>query len=293
MPPFSLHALLLALAVAVHPAVAQESSIDAALPAEAQEMEPDNADILPADDDPALAPDTEAGSAEPAEAETEALVNPNPLSGLDMEALSATRTLPLFTPSRTAPVVPEPIAEVEPEPAPVEPEPEQPPPPLQLVGIVLTASAQTALLRDPSSNEVHRIRPGEDYEGWKLSILDASSVEFRSGERVEGLKMFESFPTPPDAHLDEFEMETPRRQNRIAAPPGEPPQEEFEDFDAFDEGEESDETFEEGDDLQGQDMDADVESTGSAGGQFAPALGNAPIPEEGPLQEEDIEPTEP
>jgi hypothetical protein len=125
-------------------------------------------------------------------------INPNPLSSLTLENLSATRSLPLFTPSRTAPAVA--ATPLESEPVAIE-EPvvdqDQPPPPLQLVGIVLTDTTQTALLLDSTSQEIHRLSSGDEYEGWSLTIVDGRSVEFRSGDRVEGLTMFESFPSPP------------------------------------------------------------------------------------------------
>jgi general secretion pathway protein N len=146
-----------------------------------------------------LAPAQDAPDALPADAPAEppaALVNPNPLSGLNLDSLSATRDLPLFTPSRTAPMA---EAPVEPEIVPVEEpvvEPEQGPPPVQLVGIVLSEDSEIALLLDTMNNEVHRLSSGEEYEGWALKIVDARSVELRSGDRVEGLKMFESFDTP-------------------------------------------------------------------------------------------------
>lgn len=137
---------------------------------------------------PPVAPEAEGAAAAP--------VNPNPLSGLSLDGLSATRSLPLFTPSRTAPFIAPPVEEEIAAPVEPEPEPEQPPPSLQLVGIVLSDTDKQALLLDPASNEVHRLTSGDEYEGWALTIVDARSVEFRSGERVEGLKMFESFPAP-------------------------------------------------------------------------------------------------
>jgi len=137
--------------------------------------------------------------------EQPAAVNPNPLSSLDLESLSATRSFPLFTPSRTAPVIAE--APVESEPVPIEQpvvETEQPPPPLQLVGIVLSEETKTALLLDSNNNEVHRLTSGDEFEGWSLTIVDARSVEFRSGDRVEGLKMFESFAAPSPGMMSPF-----------------------------------------------------------------------------------------
>ena len=142
-----------------------------------------------------------AAEAEPAgEAPAATLVNPNPLSSLNLEGLEATRSLPLFTPSRTAPMVEAPVEE-EVVAAPVEPqvEPEAPPPDLQLVGIVLADSFQTALLRNPSTGEVLRLNSGDEFEDWALKIVDARSVELRKGDQVQGLKMFETFPAPPFA----------------------------------------------------------------------------------------------
>lgn len=129
--------------------------------------------------------------------------NPNPLSSLALESLSATLSAPLFTPSRTAPLVEAPVEEVAAPPPEPEVSSEQPPPSLQLVGIILTEAEKMALLRDPSSNEIHRLNSGDDYEGWSLTVVDARSIEFRSGERVEGLKMFESFPSPASYGMPE------------------------------------------------------------------------------------------
>jgi hypothetical protein len=166
--------------------------------------------------------------------EPEAAVNPNPLSSLDLESLSATRSAPLFTPSRTGPIVEAPIEAVaEAPPPPPEVPPEQAPPALQLVGIVLTDAAQTALLKDPGSNEIHRLNSGDEYEGWSVTIVDARSIEFRSGDRVEALKMFESFPTPAsygmsgelpfDPAMSEMGGQPPPDQQLDGMPPEEIP----------------------------------------------------------------------
>ncbi len=196
-------------------------------------------------------------------------LNPNPLSGLDLESLTATRSLPLFTPSRTAPPTVE--EAVEAEVAPIEPPvgPEQPPPSVQLVGIVLTESTETALLLDPTSNEVHRLTSGEEYDGWLLKIVDARSVELRSGDRVEGLKMFESFPAPQP--LDGMPMDIPID----GIPPDMEMQPGTEEFPL----EESTGA------LNPDELPPDT----APATEFAPELGGAQIPEEGPLPP-DIEP---
>jgi len=196
------------------------------------------------------------------------VVNPNPLSSLSLENLSATRSFPLFTPSRTAPVEAE--VPLEPEPVAIEPvvDPEQPPPPLQLVGIVLTESTQTALLLDSQSQEVHRLGSGDEYEGWSLTIVDARSVEFRSGDRVEGLSMFESFPSPPTTSavpdfpgIDVRDGSIPGDlpPDMMLTPESVPPQDVM------------------------QPGKAEEPLPDEPPVDFDPALGTVPIPEEGPL----------
>src|SRR5689334_11965223 len=111
---------------------------------------------------PEEAPAAEQSPTDEAPSGDPSLVNPNPLSGLTLESLEATRSAPLFTPSRTAPAVEAPPVEEETVAQPVETTPtEEPPPQLSLIGIILTDTTQLALLRDPSTNEVHRLASGE------------------------------------------------------------------------------------------------------------------------------------
>jgi hypothetical protein len=123
----------------------------------------------------------------------------NPLSALDLESLGATRTMPLFTPTRSPPAVQEPVA----EPVFVEPQivvaPEPVPPALRLVGLVVTDSEQMALLADPATGMVHRLRAGDSYEGWILTIVDGRTVAFSNEGREHLLTMFEQFDGPTAA----------------------------------------------------------------------------------------------
>ena len=48
----------------------------------------------------------------PAAVAGETVINPNPLSGLQLESLSTTLSAPLFTPSRTGPIVEAPVEAV-------------------------------------------------------------------------------------------------------------------------------------------------------------------------------------
>jgi hypothetical protein len=121
----------------------------------------------------------------------------NPLSGLTLDSLEATRSLPLFTPSRTPPPVPEPepvAAVVAPPPDPPLPPPS--PPPLDLIGIVATGSTQFALLRDQGTGEIHRIDAGDDYDGWSIEFVDSRTVALRNGDQTQTLTMFDEFVAP-------------------------------------------------------------------------------------------------
>lgn len=134
--------------------------------------------------------------------------NPNPLANLDLETLEATRTQPLFTPSRSAPAeeVPDVVEEV-PEVVEEEPEPEAAPPALQLVGVMMSGSEEVAVLLDPDTNTVHRLRPGDGYEGWSMKIVDTRSVEFSHEDRTHALTMFEAFPELEDDDFDDWDYD--------------------------------------------------------------------------------------
>lgn len=120
-----------------------------------------------------------------------------PLLGLELESLSATRTLPLFTPSRSAPA-PEPEAPeyVPPEPAIVY-EAAPAAPSLQLLGIVAVQADQVAVLSDPLQGTVQRLRSGEEYNGWTVRIVDGRTVELSSGESRHTLTLFQDFGVAP------------------------------------------------------------------------------------------------
>ena len=181
------------------PPVEEEAEIDPAEPVDPFVGE--DAEVEPAEPvDSLVEEDTEVEPAQPT-AEAAGPVNANPLSTLDLESLTATRELPLFTPSRTPPTVMEEPPEPEPEPV-VEPEiveetdPE--PPTAELIGIVVTEAEQVVLLMDQTSGEVQRIRPGEDFEGWTVSIIDSRTVELESDGNFQTLTMFTETGDPAD-----------------------------------------------------------------------------------------------
>jgi general secretion pathway protein N len=154
-----------------------------------------------AQDAPAEGAAAEAAARPPAGTDPAAApASPNPLHSLRLEGLESTRNLPLFTTTRTPPVV-EATPEPPPEPEAVEPEVVEEPPPeppaLKLIGIVMTAAEQVALLSDEATGEVQRLRPGEDYDGWTLKIVDSRTVELANAEQRHTLTMFTEYGDPP------------------------------------------------------------------------------------------------
>lgn len=102
----------------------------------------------------------------------------NPLWAVPVEALSATRERPLFTPSRRPPVTPlaTPPAAAAPPPAP--PPPARPR--LTLIGTVVSPVDSFGIFLDPASSKVLRLRTGEVHEGWTLRVVSLRDVTLRS-----------------------------------------------------------------------------------------------------------------
>ncbi|MGH6926260.1 MAG: hypothetical protein ACRED5_21235 [Propylenella sp.] len=159
-----------------------------------------------------------------ASAQEKAIASVNPLSSLSFDSLEATRSLPLFSPLRSPPpVYTEPVALVSEEPAPM-PEAAPMPPPLDLLGVVTTGTTELALLRDRNTGEFRRLSRGEAYEGWSIAFVDARTVEFRSGDQVQALRLFDRFDADPFGVPPELMGLPPAF---IGAVPGETPPDPF------------------------------------------------------------------
>ena len=125
----------------------------------------------------------------------------NPLDALRLEDLSATRERPLFRPDRRAPA-PVPVAASAPEPPPVD---ERPvalgPPPFDLVGAVVGKDTAIALLRNRTSNEVVRLRQGDDAEGWRVSSIALRAVTLERDGRLQSLALAAPSAAPAGAEV--------------------------------------------------------------------------------------------
>ncbi len=155
-------------------------------------------------------------TAKPTEAPT---VVANPLWAIPLSALTATRTRPLFTPSRRppAPVVAS---------APVVAPPPPPPPPagpqhpnLTLVGTVAGVNEGVAVFIDTTSRDTVRLRTGQGHSGWILQSVERRTATLQKGDQTETLAL----PRPTEQEASAPVVSTlPPPQSGAPAPP--PPQ---------------------------------------------------------------------
>jgi hypothetical protein len=122
-------------------------------------------------------------------AETPA-VAANPLWAIPLSALTATRTRPLFTPSRRAPapvVASVPVAAPRPPPPPPSAVPQHPN--LTLVGTVAGENEGVAVFIDTTTRDTVRLRTGEGHNGWILQSIERRAATLQKGAQSETLAL--------------------------------------------------------------------------------------------------------
>jgi hypothetical protein len=99
----------------------------------------------------------------------------NPLWALPLEQLSITRERPIFSPSRRPPPPPPtyvaPVAVRQPA---KPPEPERPA--VSLIGTVVGTDVQIGVFLEKATQNVVRLRLGEEHQGWVLRLVKAREV---------------------------------------------------------------------------------------------------------------------
>jgi len=103
----------------------------------------------------------------------------NPLWGVPLGSLSATRERPVFSPSRRPPAVA--VAAPPPPPPPQAHGPEQPQ--LSLVGTVIGSTESIGVFTDQATKAIVRLRIGEGHDGWILHAIDARAATFARDRR--------------------------------------------------------------------------------------------------------------
>ncbi len=107
----------------------------------------------------------------------------NPLWGISLESLHATRERPLFSPSRRPPMP----AAIAPPPEPVKAaaapvEPEQPP--LNLLGVVTGTVDGYAVFLNTTTHDIVRLKTGEGHDGWILQSVSGREVVLEKDHRT-------------------------------------------------------------------------------------------------------------
>ncbi len=153
----------------------------------------------------------------------------NPLWAIPLSSLTATRERPIFLPSRRAPapvVAGTPVV-VAPPPPPPAAEPEQPP--LILVGVIAGDSEGFAVFLDQATNNVVRLKTGQDHQGWVLSSAKGREATLEKNKRATTLALpvptASSFADPVAMPTPTFLLPRPPAGTipRVPVPVGTPP----------------------------------------------------------------------
>jgi len=117
----------------------------------------------------------------------------NPLWGISLNALTATRERPIFSPSRRPPAPTPPALVVV---APVLPAPSSGPEqiPLTLVGTIVGGANSIAICFNPSTRDVVRLRIGENFQGGVLRTFHGREAAFEKA----ALQATLALPSPED-----------------------------------------------------------------------------------------------
>ena len=114
----------------------------------------------------------------------------NPLWGIPLRVLTATRERPLFSPSRRPPAPPVVAAPAPPPRPPVVAKPPEPDHPLlTIVGTVVSENDGIGVFVDQATNEVIRLHTGQDHDGWVLRSVEGREARFEKKDRSSTLAL--------------------------------------------------------------------------------------------------------
>lgn len=114
---------------------------------------------------------------------------------------------PLFSPSRTRFVAAQ-VEEGLPQAA-------APLPSLELIGVLLTDTQRTALIRPLDGGDAAWVRENAEVAGWRIERIERSRVHLRAGERLEVVELRDDTAVPADARPKRRKVrEEERRQAR-------------------------------------------------------------------------------
>jgi hypothetical protein len=110
----------------------------------------------------------------------------NPLARQSVEQLTATRTRPLFAPSRALPPrEPPPLAQIS-----AQAPPPPPPPGVVLLGIVKADDAIHAVLRSGSETKTIQVQVGDKVGGWTVAEIRDRHLVLALGDQTFSVALF-------------------------------------------------------------------------------------------------------
>lgn len=116
----------------------------------------------------------------------------NPLSAIEKSTLQGFRERPLFSPTRRAPALEAPAAEIEtPAEVAAPPAPPAPQPNLRLTGVVEGPDESVAVVQDLDANITTQLRLGDMLNGWLVTSIDPVALKLTLGERDEEFRLFD------------------------------------------------------------------------------------------------------
>jgi hypothetical protein len=143
--------------------------------------------------------DVELHPTKPTPTKPERTTSGNPLWGIALGSLSATRERPIFSASRREPAVAVSVPRSEPvKPIVRPPEPEHLN--LTLVGTVVSEAESIGVFLDQSTHIFVRLRAGEEHSGWIVRSIKGREVSLEKNSRTETLSLPASRdggPRPP------------------------------------------------------------------------------------------------
>jgi general secretion pathway protein N len=119
----------------------------------------------------------------------------NPLWGVPLQMLSATRDRPIFSPSRRPPTPPAVALTPLPQPAPKAKDPEPERPALAILGTVVGRGDGIGIFVEEASKGVLRLHAGQAYGTWLLRTVGRREAKFERGETTATLTL----PAPREA----------------------------------------------------------------------------------------------
>jgi general secretion pathway protein N len=151
-------------------------------------------DVLPNEGPRGAADSVDLGTikpiATPGREKAKPVASGNPLWGVPLSVLTATRERPIFSASRRPPqraVVAVAVEQASAPPPPKAAEPDHPP--LALIGAVVGANDAIAVFLDRTNQKIVRLRQGEAHSGWVLGAIQPREVTFRKADRTEVLAL--------------------------------------------------------------------------------------------------------